>query len=768
MSKVERIPFQVDVSRVIEVLAAEIYQSPLALLRENTQNAFDAVLLRRYLGQEFDPSIEVEVSGDAITIDDNGIGMTQEDLRSHYWRAGSSSKNNDEARAAGVVGTFGIGAMANFGIADVLSLETESALTGERTESSAHKASLSTTEECIELRAIQPTGRPGTRVVAHIEPGRSLDVAQAVAYISDFVAYVAIPVRVNGELASHRDIEEAIPAPPGEELKLGRQDLSVSVTAEVALRLAAGTGEVWARVENVAYQGGTLPGKLILRQGSPSLRTFRNGFGLATVGVASLYHFGGVADFAALVPTAGREALTTSSMQLLQSVVSAVEQAVSVAIASRPEADLNSRFMEWARRNGRIDLCGNLQARVEPARRTPLAVLREQSRDRPLLVYAGNDRSMIESVGSDDSPLVVLANEQPRRFCEEQFLKRYCKVNLVDDAPKVLLSKPEGTWSTAEQALVFRIAATLASDYFYPASVSLGELSHGLPIVVEASGDPPAIVLDPAAPTFSVIAGLYTTNIQAFASMVKDFVRNLVFPRIADRVPSSTRQGAEAFLRTIQRTRDVFEYELDDLSSLSGIWTEYVEGHLTMTEAAERSARIVRQSVQIVDSTAAVAVRDVVPDVVDNESVVGSSHPELGPAPPILRAELSADAKLLTIAPAEAPLRGYRCFISLSERSRDEQGAFFLQPHSTSIVWGGQKVLFVFEHHSGQFGLYYDLQTSRVVAESGGGPFPTATIVLADRIYIPIPDAVAAAFIPAQGERKRFEVHCDLLYTDLR
>jgi molecular chaperone HtpG len=36
----------------------------------------------------------------------------------------------------------------------------------------------------------------------------------------------------------------------------------------------------------------------------------------------------------------------------------------------------------------------------------------------------------------------------------------------------------------------------------------------------------------------------------------------------------------------------------------------------------------------------------------------------------------------------------------------EERGEFFLQPHSTSVVWGGQKVLFVFEHHSGQFGLY--------------------------------------------------------------
>ena len=40
------IPFAVDTSRILELLAKQIYQSPLALLRENTQNAFDATLLR--------------------------------------------------------------------------------------------------------------------------------------------------------------------------------------------------------------------------------------------------------------------------------------------------------------------------------------------------------------------------------------------------------------------------------------------------------------------------------------------------------------------------------------------------------------------------------------------------------------------------------------------------------------------------------------------------------------------------------------------------
>jgi molecular chaperone HtpG len=765
MSSVERFPLQVEVGRIIEVLATQIYQSPLALLRENTQNAFDAVLQRRYLGQPFDPRIEVNIGADAIVIEDNGIGMTAEDLRQHYWRAGSSSKNNEDARAAGVVGTFGIGAMANFGIADALSVETESAVTGERTASSVRKEALSTNEDCIENRPLESTGRPGTLVTAHIDTEHAFDIDEAVAYISQFVSYVDIPVYVNGELASQQDIVGAVPAPATEELALGTCDLAPGITGDVSLRITA-NGEVWTRVERVSYQGAQLSGKLVLRQGGASLRTFRSGFGLAVVGVTSAYGFGGVADFAALVPTAGREALTTESMQLLQSIIGGVDHTVSLTIADRPEADLNTRFMEWMRQHDRFDLAGRLKARVEPGLRVSLAQLKEQSEQRSLLIYAGTDRSIIEAIGTDDSPLVVLAGDQPRRWCETQYLANYCQTERVDDAPTVLGLKPHPQWTIEEQGFVFRVTSVLAADYFFPASVVLGELSHGLPILV-AEGDPPTIVLDPAAPTFGIVAALYATDIQAFGSMIKDFVRNMVFPRISDLVPSSTRQGAEAFLKTIRRTRDVFEYEYDDLSSLSAIWSEYLEGRLSIDEVAERSTRIVERSVQFVDSSTALAVRDVVPDVVGNEGAIGESTPDLDPAPPIMRGELSSDAKLLTISPDEPPLRGHRCFIALSDRSREEHGDFFLQPHSTSVVWGGQKVLFIFGHHSGRFGLYYDLQTSRVASEeSGGGPFPTATIVLANRVYIPIPGPVAAAFIPTPGERRRFEVRCDLLYTD--
>jgi len=438
----QRIPFQVDISRMIEVLSKQIYQDPLALLRENTQNAFDAIRLRLARDGAFSPSIAVQITRSSIAISDNGIGMTPDDLRDHYWRAGSSSKNTPEARAAGVVGTFGIGAMGNFGIADELIVETESAVTGERTRSTARRDTLSTTEDTILLETLPPSGAPGTTVRATVPPSTPIDVPTAIAYISTFVAYVNMPVVVNDVIVSMHDIAEAVPEAGDEFASLPDHQISPDFHADASFRVTR-AGEVWARLRNIRYRNVPTQGSLILRQSGGAIRTFRSGFGLAAVGVSSTYNLGGVADMNLLQPTAGREALTTDSMQLLQSVVTALDEAISLQLAGRAEADSNTYLMEWIRRQGRFDLCGNLLARVEPdGQRLSLDLLRAKSQTRPLLVYAGNDGTIITAAATDDSPLVVLATTQPRRQCEERFIALYCQSESLADAPTVLSELP--------------------------------------------------------------------------------------------------------------------------------------------------------------------------------------------------------------------------------------------------------------------------------------------------------------------------------------
>ncbi len=767
----EFIPFAVDTSRVLELLAKQIYQSPLALLRENTQNAFDATLLRKHRDAQYEPKIEIEVSPQRVVVRDNGIGMTADDLKRHFWQAGSSSKNTDEARQAGVVGTFGIGAMANFGIADTLQVTTESAITGERTRCVAKRDELKFNQDCIATEKLSTTGTPGTEIIASIVPGTPLDPNSVKAYVAEFVALLEIPVSVNGELVSGQPIEQLVPSVStvwADELT--NVQLSPRFIADVTVKVS-NNADIGLYIRNLRWNGVALAGRLLLRNGIATLRTFRSGFGLATVSVGSVYQFGGIADIQGFQPTAGREALTTDSMQLLQNVIADIDNYTSVMLSTRPEVDSSTPFMQWVCAHNRYELCGKLKISMQPGERTTLDDIKERTKEIQMPVYDGTDQTVIASYSTEDRPLLILARSNPRKQCEMIYLQKFCKVQTVSNAPLVNKIVPESKWTSSQGALAFRIKSILETDYFLSSDVGFGKISHGLAMLVEFKTETASIILDPDGPAVSTILGLYSSEYSAFGSMVKDFVRNAIFPKVADRVPSSTRQGAEAFLRAIRRPREIFEYEETDTSNLSLIWTDYAEGKLSLREAVSLSQTAVRNSVQIVEAGSAAQVADVVPDVVRNEQTTHESNGEegqsLAAAPAITRTDVSSSMKLLTIPHDQPALRGYRCFIALTEKVRAEMGDFFMQPHKTSIVWGGQKVLFIFLHHSGEFGLYYDLQTRDSISQnSGGKAYQTSTMVLKNVIYIPVPEEIEASFVPAPGERKRFEVRCDLLRVD--
>jgi len=774
MSPNERIPFQVDINRVIEVLATQIYPSPLALLRENTQNAFDAILVRRHSGESFEPRISIYITPDRVVVDDNGIGMTPGDLRRHYWSAGSSSKNTPDARAAGVVGTFGIGAMANFGVADVLEVETESKVSGERTRSIARRDALSVTEDCIDVEALLPQGTPGTRITAHLASTSNINVAEAEKYIGEFVRFVDLAVEVNGEIMSQADIRRSL-VPVADSWEQGLPGLALGPFVGDAVVRISGAGEVTFEVDSFRLATGSSAGVLVLRQGVNTVRTYRSGFGLAVLSLNSPYQFGGAIDVPVLEPTAGREALSTASMQLLQNAIVDIDRVVSEVLATRPESDLNTGFMTWVQAHNQYEMCGHLRMRVEP--NLPRQTLKHiRSLPSPIKVYAGNDQSMIESLASEDSPLYIFAGTQPRKSCEQVYLREFCQMEEITDAPVVLEELPTDRLTIQQQAVLFRIVSLLETDYFLTLEVRLARLSHSLPVLVDQSEPPPPppppppprLYLDPSASTFAVIAALYDADYSAFGSMVKDFVRTVVFPRVSHLVPSSTRQGAEAFLRSIRRPREVFEYEYSDLGDFAAILEELRAGRLSLEEAASRASVTATRNVQFLDAGVAAQVRDVVPDVISNEEVLlADEDPNvLQAVPAISRIEVVTEAMLLTIGEPDTALKGYRCFVALSDGVRQERGDFFLQPHTTSVVWGGQRILYAFEHHSGTFGLYYDLQTSDAVsAPSGGGRRPTATIILGNRLFIPVPDEIVDAFSLGPHERKRFEVRSDMLYT---
>ena len=202
----DRIKFEVETSRVLEILSKEIYDSPYALLRENLQNAYDAILIRSTIQRTRleSHSIAIEISNNRLVVQDNGVGMDESTLRQNYWKAGSSGKRTELASRAGVIGTFGIGAMANFGVCSSLVVRTRQIDSDITIVSCAHRDQLRISEDCIELQRVYKSMEYGTTIEAELVPEFPLTPTQAKEYLSSYVQFLPVRVTVNGQLISQK------------------------------------------------------------------------------------------------------------------------------------------------------------------------------------------------------------------------------------------------------------------------------------------------------------------------------------------------------------------------------------------------------------------------------------------------------------------------------------------------------------------------------------------------------------------------------------
>ncbi len=137
---------------------------------------------------------------------------------------------------------------------------------------------------------------------------------------------------------------------------------------------------------------------------------------------------------------------------------------------------------------------------------------------------------------------------------------------------------------------------------------------------------------------------------------------------------------------------------------------------------------------------------------------------EFSPRPPILREEITSEMKTLLADVKYPQLNNFSLLLGLSDRLMREYADFFRTPHTTRILWGGHRVIYIFSEPTGRLSLYYDVELREPLEESaaGGSLFPTTTLITKKRIFVPVPDPLVDAFKITSGPRE-FYVRFDLL-----
>ncbi|MBL8498679.1 molecular chaperone HtpG [Nitrosomonas sp. JL21] len=176
----EHLSFQTEAKQLLKLMIHSLYSNKEIFLRELISNASDAADKLRFEGltdsalYESDPDLKIRVSYDdkerTITISDNGIGMSRQEVIDHIGTIAKSgtreffdSLTGDQAKDAHLIGQFGVGFYSAFIIADKVTLNTRRAgLTsdhGVRWESTGEgEYSLETIEKPIR----------GTEIILHL------------------------------------------------------------------------------------------------------------------------------------------------------------------------------------------------------------------------------------------------------------------------------------------------------------------------------------------------------------------------------------------------------------------------------------------------------------------------------------------------------------------------------------------------------------------------------------------------------------------------
>ncbi|SDE50861.1 molecular chaperone HtpG [Glycomyces harbinensis] len=124
--------FQVDLRGLVDLLSHHLYSSPKVYVRELLQNAVDAVTARRAVDPAFAeeaPEVRIVADGKRLRITDPGVGLTVAEVHQLLATIGGSSKRDEEIEGArrDFLGQFGIGLLACFTVASVITVTSRSA-----------------------------------------------------------------------------------------------------------------------------------------------------------------------------------------------------------------------------------------------------------------------------------------------------------------------------------------------------------------------------------------------------------------------------------------------------------------------------------------------------------------------------------------------------------------------------------------------------------------------------------------------------------------
>ncbi|MGE8069220.1 molecular chaperone HtpG [Pseudomonas sp. NPDC089569] len=212
----ETLGFQTEVKQLLHLMIHSLYSNKEIFLRELISNASDAVDKLRFEalskpqllegGAELKIRVSFDKDAKTVTLEDNGIGMSREDVITHLGTIAKSGtadfmKNlsGDQKKDSHLIGQFGVGFYSAFIVADKVDVFSRRA--GCPASEGVHWSSKGEGE--FEVATIDKADR-GTRIVLHLKSGEDefADGWRLRNIIKKYSDHIALPIELPKEAAA--------------------------------------------------------------------------------------------------------------------------------------------------------------------------------------------------------------------------------------------------------------------------------------------------------------------------------------------------------------------------------------------------------------------------------------------------------------------------------------------------------------------------------------------------------------------------------------
>ena len=730
----------IDFGSVLKAISKQIYETPYAFIRENVQNAVDAVRIQAYRdGLETTDKqycIDINVNGQKVTVRDNGIGMSEADLHNYFWTIGASGKRSDEALAAGCVGMFGIGGFANFGVCNTLEVTSQTADTPIGTLTRLSTEDIAAAGPAIPSVSVEKSdfANPrGTIVVGQMQEAPNSDKLKI--YLKDFVRYVPLNVRFNGELISQQqfaDVDDRDNLTP-----LGDETVNWHRSAlTIAGRLFEDRGHTLvAVIERLILNDKPIMLRGQLRFENGTINVFKRGFKLCATQVASTIGISGRLDCDQFVPTAGRDSLDAATTSLLGQISELLETTAIDAVLTSPERIAqHTRIFRLIVRRGLTDKLDNVLVRLADGNESALEDIRRRANDGHISVFFGTTQkqALNQVMQARGHIVVLLSSDRYRREAEQLYLERFCGAKPFDGMidctelyknltrfERIFLSELELNISNSYEVKNFRLTA--------------GQLTEDIPAFVKehAGNRPIDIFVDVRHGEVTKLERLGYS--QLLYSLISTFCREYLGPSLKKWSPRFFGDGALNLGLLAKRRSELWVLLKDDIG--------------VVRKGGQRQL-VTRKDVQVVRVSSKQSQAE-------QETVEGRK--------PRLLQIIDEDHK--------TGLEGY--YIRLPDMAIKAYGDLLPQCDSHAVVWVGNKITFVASDDvSAQF--QYEIRLDEIVATVVSGTLRTEGVLELDRtlqeifeaVYFPIPATLERFLVPTGEEEIRLELHCE--WIDMR